>query len=73
MSFKVLKTIFRPTKASHTPLSEEDSSSKDLGLTSLGFSVQYKGNPPRAVGVALVLTYPEKEAFPTLEGVLEEG
>jgi len=67
MSFNVLKTIFRPTKASHTPLSEEDSSSKDLGLTSFGFSVQYRGNPSRAVGLRLFAHTLKKRPFQPLK------
>ena len=42
------KTIFRPAKATHTSLSAEDNSSKDLGLVGLGFSVQYRGKPSKS-------------------------
>jgi len=50
MSFNEFKTIFRPAKASHTPLSAEDSPYKDFGLIRLGFSAQYRGNPSRTEG-----------------------
>ena len=67
MSFNELKTIFRPAKVSHTPLSKEDSPSKDLGLTSLGFSVQYWGNPSRAVGLRLFAHTLKKRPFQPLK------
>jgi len=67
MSFDELQTIFGPAKASHTPLSGEDSSSKDLGLTGLGFSVQYRGNPSRAVGLRLFAHTLKKRPFQPLK------
>ena len=44
---------FRPANATQTSLSAEANSSKDLGLVGLGFSVQYRGKPSRAVGSCL--------------------
>jgi len=53
MSFSVSKTIPRPAKALHTPLSAEDNSSRALALSSLGCSVQYSGKPSKAEGSCL--------------------
>ena len=58
---------FKPANAMQTSLSAEANSSRDLGLVGLGFSVQYKGKPSRAVGSCLVQHTLKKLPFQPLK------
>ena len=44
---------FRPANTTQTSLSAEANSSNNLGLVRLGFFVQYRGKPSKAVGSRL--------------------